>query len=114
MDVPIGSDNCIEPDWISRQSWEPVELEAGQALIFGSYLAHRSAANHSDQDRKALYATYNRAAEGDLHQEYYRQRRIEYPPTHLRKPGEKFELGSLRYGYGSPMLSVDLGHQLRV
>lgn len=114
MDVPIGSDNCIEPEWIAKQTWTPVELEAGQVLIFESYLAHRSAANHSTQDRKALYATYNRASEGDLHDEYYRQRKIEYPPTHLRKPGEKFAKGDLRYGYGSPMLSVDLGHQLAV
>lgn len=57
---------------------------------------------------------WNSASEGDLHDGYYRQRRIEYPPTHLRKPGEEFELGALRYGYGSPMLSVDLGRQLAV
>lgn len=60
MDVPIGDDNCIESGWISQQHWIPVELKAGQVLLFGSYLAHRSAANLSDQDRKALYATYNR------------------------------------------------------
>lgn len=114
MEIPLGSDNCIEPSWIATQKWTPVELEAGQVLIFGSYLAHRSAANTSNQDRKALYATYNAASEGDLHDEYYRQRRIEWPPTHLRKPEQKFDEGALRYGYGSPMLSVDLGHQLAV
>ena len=100
MDVPIGSDNCIERDWITQQRWTPVELNAGQVLIFGSYLAHRSAANHSDKDRKALYATYNRASEGDLHDEYYRRRRIEWPPTHARKPDQNLEEGALRYGYG--------------
>ena len=114
MDVPIGSDNCIEPAWVSKHEWTPVELKAGQALIFGSYLAHRSGANASQLDRKALYATYNCASEGDLHDDYYRQRKIEYPPTHLRKPGEKFEAGALRYGFGSPMVSVDLGRQLAV
>jgi 2-aminoethylphosphonate dioxygenase len=114
MDIPIAADNCIDRDWVAKQTWTPVELEAGQVLIFGSSLAHRSAANMSQHDRKALYATYNVASEGDLHDEYYRRRRIEWPPTHLRKAGEKFEEGALRYGYGSPMLSVDLGHQLRV
>jgi 2-aminoethylphosphonate dioxygenase len=103
MDVPIADDNCIDRNWVANQDWTPVELEAGQVLVFGSYLAHRSAANHSSVPRKALYATYNRASEGDLHDEYYRQRKIEYPPTHLRKKGENFEFGSLRYGYGSPM-----------
>lgn len=73
MDVPIAEDNCIEPDWVAKQIWTPVELEAGesimfgdigvlglctrigQLLVFGSYLAHRSGANTSSSDRKAIY-----------------------------------------------------------
>jgi 2-aminoethylphosphonate dioxygenase len=87
IQVPIGEDNCIPSSWISEQKWTPVELEPGQVLIFGSYPAHRSAANTSSMDRKALYAAYNRKAEGDLHDEYYARRRVEWPSTHLRKPG---------------------------
>ena len=30
MDVPIGTDNCVEPDWVKRQTWTQVELEAGE------------------------------------------------------------------------------------
>jgi ectoine hydroxylase-related dioxygenase (phytanoyl-CoA dioxygenase family) len=30
MDVPIDhSDNCLEKEWVDRQTWVPVELEAG-------------------------------------------------------------------------------------
>lgn len=112
--VPIASDNCIEREWADNQHWTPVELDAGDALVFGSYLAHRSGANHSDQNRKALYATYNSLAEGDHRVEYYRQRRIEYPPTHLRRPGDKFERGAFIHGNGTPMMSVELGHQLAI
>lgn len=111
-EIPLGEDRCLAKSWVEKQNWVPVELEAGQVLIFGSYLAHRSGKNASAQDRKALYATYNLKSEGDLHESYYEQRRIEYPPTHLRKPGDQFSQGSLRYGFGSPMLSVDTGHQL--
>lgn len=114
MHVPSGSDNCIDPTWVNEHSWTPVELEAGQVLVFGSYLAHRSAANHSSQDRRALYATYNCASEGDLHDQYYRQRMLEWPPTHLRKPGDAFEKGAYIHGNGTPMMSVALGHQLSV
>jgi len=114
MDVPIGPDNCLEPTWVQAQTWTPVEMKAGDVLVFGSYLAHRSAANTSNMDRKAVYATYNRASEGDLHDEYYARRKIEWPPTHLRKPDQKLDVGTLRYGFGSPMLSVDLGHQFAV
>ena len=67
LEIAIADDNCIEQEWVRNQEWTPVELNAGEVLIFGSYLAHRSAANHSDQDRRALYATYNGSTDGDLH-----------------------------------------------
>ncbi|KAF6226157.1 hypothetical protein HO133_009023 [Letharia lupina] len=94
MDVSMDrKDNCIDP----------------------AYLAHRSGANKSPEDRRVVYATYNCKAEGDLHEEYYRDRAKEWPATHMRKEGG--ELGAtvaLRYGFGSPMLSVASGKQLEV
>ncbi|KAF2807147.1 PhyH-domain-containing protein [Mytilinidion resinicola] len=115
MNVPIAkSDNCIEPAWVERQTWTPVKLEAGELLVFGSYLAHRSGANTSANDRKAIYATYNCKKEGDLHDPYYEDRRKLWPPTHLRQEGEQYSEGSLRYGFGSPMLSIGLGKQFVV
>lgn len=84
----------------------------GQLLIFGSYLAHRSAANSSNTDRKAIYATYSCAREGDLRKAYYEDRKKLWPATHLRKPDEDYAEGSLRYGFGSPMLSLEKGRQV--
>lgn len=139
MTVPIDpATNCITNDWVASQKWTPVELEAGayflfllslwhesnvsipicqhdkigQLLIFTSYLAHRSEANRSSTDRKAVYATYNCASEGDNHKSYYEDRKIEWPATHMRKSNEQYEKGSMTYGFGSPMLSVDAGKQL--
>ncbi|CAK7212756.1 hypothetical protein SBRCBS47491_001574 [Sporothrix bragantina] len=113
MDVPINPvTNCIESKWVDAQTWTPVELEAGQLLIFTSYLAHRSGANKSSSDRKAIYATYNRACEGDLRKGYYEHREKEWPATHMRKKGESYAAGALTYGFGSPMLSVDQGKQV--
>ena len=86
--------------------------DLGQLLVFGSYLAHRSGPNTSEGSRKNLYATYNRASEGDLHHSYYQDRKNNWPATHMRKEGETYADGALRYGYGSPMLSVDAGRQL--
>jgi hypothetical protein len=75
--------------------------------VFGSYLAHRSGANTSTTDRKAIYATYNCAAEGNLHDQYYADRQQLWPATHMRKDGESYEEGRMRYAFGSPMLTVD-------
>ncbi|KAB8416348.1 hypothetical protein FH972_024868 [Carpinus fangiana] len=115
MDIPVRkADNILEPGWVASQKWEPVELEAGEFLIFGSYLAHRSAANTSSQDRKAVYATYNCASEGDLHHDYYVRRKELWPATHMMKPGEKYEKGALIHGFGSPMMSLSLGKPFEV
>lgn len=115
VDIPIRkSDNILEPEWVASQKWDPVELEAGELLVFGSYLAHRSAANTSSQDRKAIYATYNCASEGDMHHDYYVKRRELWPATHMMKSGENYEKGALIHGFGSPMMSIALGKQFAV
>lgn len=79
----------------------------GDILVFGSYLAHRSGANTSSTARRAIYATYNCAAEGDLHDEYYTDRQKLWPATHMRKEGESYAEGRNRYAFGTPMLTVD-------
>lgn len=84
----------------------------GDMMIFGPYLSHRSAVNRSNTDRKALYATYNRTSEGELHDAYYTRRAEHWPATHLRQPDKGYSEGQLIYGYGSPMLSVVTGKQL--
>ncbi|KAJ5462094.1 Phytanoyl-CoA dioxygenase [Penicillium daleae] len=109
MEVPLGADRCIEPAWVDSHRWTPCDLHPGlgDILVFGSYLAHRSGANTSSKDRRAIYATYNCATEGDLHDEYYADRQKLWPATHMRKEGESYEEGRTRYAFGTPMLTVD-------
>ncbi|KAL0063550.1 hypothetical protein AAF712_009559 [Marasmius tenuissimus] len=106
--IPLGEDQCISDEWCAKQTWTPVPLETGQLLIFGSYLAHRSADNKSPNGRAAIYVTYNALSEGgDMHEAYYENRRQHWPPTADRAPGQKYEAGARMYAFGSPMLSVD-------
>ncbi|KAF9530927.1 hypothetical protein CPB83DRAFT_809836 [Crepidotus variabilis] len=108
MSIPISDvDRCIESSWVDGQTWVPVELKPGEMLIFGSYLAHRSDANASNGARKAVYATYNCKREGDLREQYYADRRVVWPATHMRKAGKSYQLGRMRYGFGSPMLTIN-------
>ncbi|KAE8345285.1 hypothetical protein BDV24DRAFT_125707 [Aspergillus arachidicola] len=106
-EIKLGEDRCIDPAWVESQKWTPCALQPGDIMVFGSYLAHRSGANTSSKDRRAIYATYNCKAEGDLHDSYYEDRRKLWPATHMRKEGETYEEGRLRYGYGSPMLTIE-------
>ncbi|EED19020.1 conserved hypothetical protein [Talaromyces stipitatus ATCC 10500] len=105
--IPLGGDCCIESDWVDNHKWVSCNLQPGDILVFGSYLAHRSGANRSARDRKAVYATYNSVSEGELRNQYYIDRRKLWPATHLRKDSESYAEGRERYAYGSPMLTID-------
>jgi hypothetical protein len=68
---------CVAADIVDTLTWMPVEVRAGETLWFHSRTPHRSGPNQSSAPRRALYPTYNAAAEGDLRADYYRQKRDE-------------------------------------
>ncbi|ESZ94403.1 hypothetical protein SBOR_5196 [Sclerotinia borealis F-4128] len=126
MDVPIGADNTLEKSWVEAQQWVPVDLKSGKSdlliqsakhrnngvqkgdmLIFGTSFAHRSGPNLSTHDRRVIYATYNRAIDGDNHDAYYLERAKRYPSSHHRIPGVDYRDGSASYAYGTPMLTIE-------
>ncbi|KAF7887820.1 uncharacterized protein EAF01_010974 [Botrytis porri] len=107
MEISISADKTLEKSWVKSQEWIPVNLEAGDILIFGTSFAHRSGPNNSTDDRRVLYATYNRAVDGDNHDAYYLERAKRYPSTHHRVPGVDYINGSKDYAYGTPMLTIE-------
>jgi 2-aminoethylphosphonate dioxygenase len=70
--------------------WEAVEAEPGDAVLFDSFVPHRSAANHTGDQRRVLYYTYNRASEGDSLRQYYTDKRASYPPDIEREAGREY------------------------
>jgi hypothetical protein len=66
---------CIAAAVTAVLDWEPAELCAGETLFFHALTPHRSGANTSSADRRALYPTYNGASEGDLRDAYYSAKR---------------------------------------
>lgn len=64
-------DRGLDPAVAAGLDWEPVEVAPGDVLWFDSLLPHRSDTNGTDRPRRALYLTYNAAAEGDLRRRYY-------------------------------------------
>jgi hypothetical protein len=75
--LPVDARGCIRADTVRSLRWEPITMRAGQALWFHARTPHRSGPNRSPHPRRALYPTYNAAAEGDLRDRYYRQKRAE-------------------------------------
>ena len=76
--LPTDDDGCIRSDVVDGMEWTPVDVPAGTTLWFHSRTPHRSAANSSDRDRRALYPTYNARREGDLRAAYYEQKLAEF------------------------------------
>jgi ectoine hydroxylase-related dioxygenase (phytanoyl-CoA dioxygenase family) len=76
--LATDDEGCIRADLVASMQWEPVPTPAGSTLWFHSRTPHRSGANNSDRDRRALYPTYNAAREGDLRDAYYRQKLEEF------------------------------------
>ena len=74
---PLDDVGCIRADVVASLSWQPVPVRAGDVLWFHSRTPHRSGANTSPLPRRALYPTYNARSEGDLREDYYRQRAAE-------------------------------------
>jgi ectoine hydroxylase-related dioxygenase (phytanoyl-CoA dioxygenase family) len=72
------------------KSYQAVHCQPGDAVFFDSFAPHRSQPNHTDQARRVLYITYNRAAEGDFRKQYYADKRRSYPPDIERDPDRDY------------------------
>lgn len=70
--------------------FEPIVTRPGDAVFFDSFVPHRSGPNTSDAPRRVLYATYNKAAEGDVRRQYYIDKRAGYPPDIEREAGKEY------------------------
>ena len=84
---------------IDALHWQPLETAPGDLLLFDSYLPHRSAMNLTQRARRALYITYNRAAEGgDVRDAYFAAKRASFPPEIEREPGRDYSGGVFNVG----------------
>jgi ectoine hydroxylase-related dioxygenase (phytanoyl-CoA dioxygenase family) len=68
----------------------PVHCQPGDAVFFDSYAPHRSQPNRTDQARRVLYITYNKLSEGDSREQYYTEKRRNYPPDVERDPDKDY------------------------
>ena len=73
--LPMDAHGCIAAEAMEGWEWTPMELAPGDALVFHSFAPHYSAENASQESRRSLYLTYNRASDGDHREQYYSNRR---------------------------------------
>ncbi len=88
--LPLARDLTIDPDVTAKLAWTSIPTHPGDLLFFDSYLPHRSGPNRTENPRRALYLTYNKAAEGNVRDDYYREKRSVFPPDVEREPGKDY------------------------
>lgn len=69
--LPTNGDGCINPAEANELLFSAIPMAPGDVLWFHSRTPHRSADNRSSSSRRALFLTFNAAAEGDLRSAYY-------------------------------------------
>lgn len=100
---PQSSDKTIDPQFAETLDWEYLPTQAGDVLFFDSYIPHRSGPNLSGAARRALYVTYNRKSEGERRDDYYADKRMNFPPEIERIPGKDYSSGAAIYNVGNPI-----------
>lgn len=70
-EIPLTSDGVITASAESQLVFRHIECKTGDLVFFDGYLPHRSHKNASLTNRRAMFLTYNKAVEGNFHEEYY-------------------------------------------
>lgn len=88
------SNGNIEDIICKKLSWQPIEANIGDVILFHSFIPHCSKANISPYKRRNLFFTFNLQSEGDFYQEYYEIKKQDYsnPIFHVSTPTSHDEL----------------------
>ena len=96
--LPQAADLTLDAQTEASLSWLPQPTDIGDVMIFDGFLPHRSGANQTNLPRRAIYATYAKAREGDHRETYFRRKRVEFPPEQERVPGRDYPGGVFNVG----------------
>lgn len=69
--VLLTAEGIVTPEAEAKMTFVPVPAKAGDILFFNGYIPHRSEANRSDHNRRAIFLTYNPLSQGDHRAAYY-------------------------------------------
>ncbi len=102
--LPQEKDGSISKKIAEQLVWTPIECKSSDVILFDSYLPHYSEPNRTNQARRALFITYNKAAEGGSKRlEYYQDKRAKFPPDCERDPNKDYSAGAAIYNVANPI-----------
>ena len=102
--LPTDQRGRIEEAVADTLDWRPVELQPGDLLFFDSFTPHHSGPNVTDRPRRAMYLTYNAAADGDHRDRYYADKRAEFERAGGAFDGERVRISISDDFLGRPVV----------
>ncbi len=80
----------LEGDELRGLEFVPYPMDPGDVAWFDCFTPHQSAPNLTDQPRRNIYLTFNRASAGDFRERYFADKRASFPPDTERDPGASY------------------------
>ncbi len=80
----------LTPAQLQGVDFTAYPMESGDVAFFDCFVPHQSKPNLTNQPRRNLYLTYNRAQDGQWREKYFSDKRKSYPPDNEREPGKEY------------------------
>lgn len=93
----------LKPHIVNQLDWVDAEATSRDLLIFDSFIPHKSEKNTTDTSRRNFYFTYNNSYFGDIYEEYFKRKRIEFPPDIERDDNMDYSIINTRYNLANPI-----------
>ena len=75
----------------NKLDWKPIITKPGDVVFFNDFMPHRSAVNNSNKSRRLIFLSYNKLSEGDHREQYFRDKRKNFPPNNEREQDKKYK-----------------------
>ena len=103
-ELELDRDGQIVASQLEQIDFQPVPVQAGDAIVFDGLVPHRSAPNHSGLPRRAVFLTFNPRKQGDKRTEYYQAKRRLFPPENQRQADLDYHNVGRQFNLGNPFV----------
>ena len=93
----------LKPHIVQELEWVDAETTSRDLLIFDSFVPHKSDKNITNEARRNFYFTYNNSYFGDIYEDYFKRKRIEFPPDIERNIEKDYSQRNSRYNLANPI-----------
>jgi len=80
----------LEGEELAGLEFVPYPMSPGDVVFFDCFTPHQSQPNVTDRPRRNLYLTFNRERDGNFRDQYFADKRHNFPPDNERQPGATF------------------------